>query len=70
MLDMRPPATGGSPRVEWTNHLTKCSEDVDDCDDCDDEPKGSEDMDDCDDCDDGYDDNYGADDCDLGGPTT
>ena len=30
MLDMRPPATGGSPQVEWTNHLTKCSEDVDD----------------------------------------
>ena len=29
MLDMRPPATGGSPQVEWTNHLTKCSEDVD-----------------------------------------
>ena len=54
MLDMRPPATGGSPQVEWTNHLTKRSEDVDDCDDCDD----------------GYDDNYGADDCDLGGPTT
>ena len=43
MLDMRPPATGGSPQVEWTNHLTKCSEDMDDCDDCDD-------------CDDGYDD--------------
>ena len=61
------PATGGSPQVEWTNHLTKCSDDCDDCDDCDDEPKGSEDMDDCDD---GYDDNYGADDRDLGGPTT
>ena len=28
MLDMRPPATGGSPQVEWTNHLTKCSEDI------------------------------------------
>ena len=47
MLDMRPPATGGSPQVEWTNHLTKCSEDMDDCDD---EPKGSKDMDDYDDC--------------------
>ena len=32
MLDMRPPATGGSPQVEWTNHLTKCSEDMDDKD--------------------------------------
>ena len=70
MLDMRPPATGGSPQVEWTNHLTKCSEDVDDEDSGGDELKGSEDMDGCDDCDDGYDDNYGADDCDLGGPTT
>ena len=70
MLDMRPPATGGSPQVEWTNHLTKCSEDCDDEDSGGDELKGSEDMDGCDDCDDGYDDNYGADDCDLGGPTT
>ena len=70
MLDMRPPATGGSPQVEWTNHLTKCSEDVDDEDSGGDELKGSEDMNDRDDCDDGYDDNYGADECDHGGPTT